>query len=72
MRLDFVDGDDWQGLYLDWTLISEGHTVQWRLWVMWRLIEDGRPILEFREHEVDLSQWGRCPPRFEELGLGRA
>jgi hypothetical protein len=67
MKIDFVDGDTWQGLYLDDTLVLQDHSIS--LVAVLRLLED--KVVEFSgrwECSLDwLDSLGHFPEKLEDV-----
>lgn len=68
-RLTHVDGDDWQGLYLNGELVHQGHSVP--LWVIGEEINSAsQGIQEFITIVVDydwMSLAGMLPVKLEDI-----
>lgn len=67
MKINYVTGDDWQGLYVNGCLIEEGHTI--RITDLLEILKD-RKLLTFDYHEIDqnyLEDLGSLPDKFEDI-----
>lgn len=67
IKINYVTGDDWQGLYIDGELIEENHSI--RITDLLEMLEDRR-LLTFDYHEVDqryLEDLGNLPDSFDDI-----
>jgi len=71
MIVDIVNGDDWNGIYLDEKLYHEGHSIPDFIWrvVLEKVGADPRPTLvRHREADLDwLMDEGRLPATIHEV-----
>lgn len=67
IKIDYVTGDDWEGLYIDGNLVEENHTIS--IFDLLETLED-RKLLTFECTEVNqnyLEDLGNLPDNFEAL-----
>ena len=63
MKIDIVSiADDWEGLYVDGTLIHQGHRITIR-----DVMEQLDASVEFAEREAWGAEYGECPDSLEDV-----
>lgn len=71
VKINYVTGDDWQGLYIDGGLVEENHSI--RITDLLEILED-RKLLTFDYHEVDqgyLEDLGNLPDNFDDINKNK-
>lgn len=69
IEVDYVIGDDWQGLFFDGHLVDEGHSIS--IPNIFLMLE-GSVLKSYRVHEADLDwldEMGSFPVKFEEVEI---
>jgi hypothetical protein len=73
-HVTFVDGDDWEGLYVDGQLVTQGHTVS--LKEAAEVFMQAQPVSAFDTRFADtqwLSEVGQLPDKLRDVQfLGEA
>lgn len=67
IKINYVTGDDWEGLYIDGELVEENHSI--RITDLLEILKDRR-LLTFDYHEVGqdyLEGLGNLPDNFNDL-----
>ena len=69
MRVDFVDGDTWVGLYFDCVLVTEGHSIS--PWEVIQLLAQKDRKVEMGDFWEASGDWlytvGNFPTRLEDV-----